>query len=42
MRPRNLHALAIVRRQARGNTTAVPSKKRYRRHLKHKGRDHGD
>jgi len=35
---RDFHKLAIIRRQARGFTSAVPSKKRYVRHAKHKGR----
>jgi len=34
---RDFHHLAIIRREARGKTTAVPSKKVYRRHAKHKG-----
>ena len=39
---RDFHKLAIIRRQARGHTTAVPSKKHYRRHPRHKGRSLGD
>ncbi len=39
---RDFHKLAIIRREARGHTTAVPSKKAYRRHAKHKGRSIGD
>lgn len=35
MKLRDFHKLAIVRREARGNTTAVPSKKVYRRKAKH-------
>jgi len=35
MKVRNFHKLAIVRREARGNTTYVPSKKVYRRKVKH-------
>lgn len=35
MKVRNFHKLAIVRREARGNTTTVPSKKVYRRKVKH-------
>ena len=38
MKTRDYHKLAIIRRQARGFTSAVPSKKGYRRHPKHKGR----
>jgi len=29
MKIRDYHKLAIIRREARGNTTFVPSKKRY-------------
>lgn len=36
MRARDFHKLAIVRREARGNTTFVPSKKSYSRKKKHK------
>jgi hypothetical protein len=36
MKPRDFHKLAIVRREARGNTTFVPSKKYYSRKRKHK------
>ena len=36
MKPRDFHKLAIIRREARGNTTAVPSKKAYKRKVKHK------
>jgi len=34
MKVRDFHKLAIVRREARGNTTSVPSKKRYVRKKK--------
>jgi hypothetical protein len=40
--PRDFHKLAIIRREARGNTTAIPSKKRYIRHPKHKARCYVD
>lgn len=36
MKPRDYHKLAIIRRQARGFTSALPSKKGYRRHPKHR------
>jgi hypothetical protein len=36
MKARDFHKLAIVRREARGNTTFVPSKKCYSRKRKHK------
>ena len=36
MKTRNFHKLAIIRREARGNTTYVPNKKRYKRKQKHK------
>jgi hypothetical protein len=36
MKARDFHKLAIVRREARGNTTFVPSKKAYTRKQKHK------
>ena len=36
MRLRDFHKLAIVRREARGNTTYVPSKRAYTRKKKHK------
>ncbi len=39
MKPRDYHKLAIIRRQARGFTSAVPSKKHYKRRPKHR-RDH--
>ncbi len=38
MKVRDFHKLAIVRREARGNTTFVPSKKVYKRKQKHKCR----
>ena len=34
--PRDLHKLAIIKREARGFTAVVPSKKRYRRHPRHR------
>ena len=33
---RDLHKLAIIKGEARGYTTAIPSKKAYKRHDKHK------
>jgi len=33
---RDFHKLAIIKREARGNTTSVPSKKRYKRKPKHR------
>jgi len=39
-KPRNFHKLSIIKREARGNTTSIPSKKIYKRrkkHIKHKG-----
>ncbi len=36
MKQRDFHKLAIVQKLARGYTTAVPSKKLYKRHKKHK------
>ncbi len=36
MKPRSFHQLAIIRKEAKGNTTAVPSKKYYSRKMKHK------
>ncbi len=36
MKPRNRHQLAIIRREARGFTGTVTSKKRYTRKIKHK------
>jgi hypothetical protein len=36
MKPRDYHKLAIIRREARGNTTYVPSKKLYKRKPKHR------
>ena len=38
MKVRNFHKLAIIRREARGNTTFVASKKTYRRKQKHKSK----
>ena len=35
MKPRDLHKLAIIRKEARGYTTSVPSKKIYNRKRKH-------
>jgi len=35
MKPRDLHKLAIIRKEARGYTTSVPSKKAYTRKAKH-------
>ena len=39
MKPRDFHRLSIIKREARGNTTTVPSKKAYKRHNKHKNRE---
>jgi hypothetical protein len=36
MKRRDFHKLAIIKREARGYTTAVPSKKVYKRKIKHK------
>ncbi len=36
MKLRDYHKLAIIRRQARGYTTAIASKKQYSRKTKHK------
>jgi hypothetical protein len=36
MKQRDFHKLAIIRREARGHTTAISSKKCYKRHAKHK------
>ncbi len=36
MKQRDFHKLSIIRREARGYTTAIPSKKHYKRHTKHK------
>lgn len=38
MIPRDFHKLAIIKKKARGNTTAIPSKKVYSRKVKHKKR----
>ncbi len=34
---RDYHKLAIIRRQAKGFTSVVPSKRIYKRYPKHKG-----
>ncbi len=36
MKHRDFNKLAIIKREARGYTTAMPSKKAYKRHPKHK------
>lgn len=36
MKKRDFHRLAIIKGEARGNTTAVPSKKVYKRKEKHR------
>jgi len=36
MKQRDFHKLAIIKREARGNTTYIPSKKVYSRKAKHK------
>jgi len=36
MKARDFHKLAIIKKEARGYTTSVPSKKIYSRKLKHK------
>ncbi len=38
MKIRNYHKLAIIRREARGFSSAVPSKKAYSRKIKHKSK----
>ena len=38
MRQRNFHKLAIIKKEARGYTTFVKSKKVYSRKIKHKNR----
>ena len=38
MTPRNFHKLAIVKREARGDTRSIPSKKLYSRKRKHRQR----
>ena len=38
MKQRDFHRLSIIKREARGNTTVVPSKKAYKRYVKHKGK----
>ena len=40
MTPRNFHKLAIVKREARGDTRTIPSKKLYSRKLKHRNKRH--
>ena len=40
MKPRDFHKLAIIRKEARGYTTAIPSKKHYTRKIKHKNREY--
>ena len=41
MKQRDFHKLAIIKREARGYTTAVPNKKAYNRKIKHKGGKYG-
>ncbi len=36
MKIRNYHKLAIIKREARGFSSAIPSKKHYSRKVKHK------
>jgi hypothetical protein len=36
MKQRDFHRLAIIKKEARGYTTTVPSKKAYKRTPKHK------
>jgi len=38
MKSRDWHKLAMIRREARGNTSFVPSKKVYSRKEKHKSK----
>jgi len=38
---RDFHKLKIIRGEALGATTFVPSLKTYKRHSKHKSRTHG-
>ena len=38
MKIRNFHKLAIIKREARGFSSSVPSKKVYSRKVKHKNR----
>ena len=40
MKQRDFHKLAIIRKEARGYTTAIPSKKLYSRKVKHKNREY--
>jgi len=40
MKPRDFHKLAIIRKEARGYTTSVVSKKAYTRKRKHKKQLH--
>ena len=39
MRVRDFHKLAIIRKEARGHTSAVASKKVYSRKVKHRFKD---
>lgn len=41
MKVRDFHKLAIIRKEARGHTSAVPSKKVYKRKVKHSTRNAG-
>jgi hypothetical protein len=36
MKQRDFHKVAIIKRQVRGFTSVIESKKRYKRHQKHK------
>jgi len=36
LKQRDFHKLAIIKKEARGYTTVVSSKRRYKRHDKHK------
>ncbi len=38
MKQRDFHKLAIIKRQARGFTSSIPSKKIYSRKIKHKAK----
>ncbi len=38
MKQRNYHKLAIIKKEARGFTSAIPSKKIYSRKIKHKAK----
>ena len=42
MKKRDFHKLAIIKGEARGNTTTVPSKKAYKREVKHKKSEGND